>query len=344
MTVELITAPGAHIVQFYEGERFLHRAIAEFFSGGLRNGDPTLMVARRPTYEAVAARLASDHDLAVVDAASRMLFVDVDSALGAFMDGLNPDPVRFEQSFSNLVSEIQRTRGNTTIWIYGEMVDVLQRAGNHAAAVRVEELWNMLFARRDIAVMCGYAIDGFDDDLRATQFRSVCRLHTHIIPAEGFTDAPDDRTRLEWVAFLQQRARALGNALAQVPPPAAEAAGITTSTVYVIDDDVSVRRSLARLLASIDLRVQTFASAEAFLAEVDRTAKGCLIVDVQLVGMSGPDLQSRMASVDWRMPVIAMSGSHDPQIEAEAMRLGATAFLRKPFDAQSLIDALRAAT
>jgi CheY-like chemotaxis protein len=342
MTVAVGAAPGDHIVQFYEGDRFLHREIAAFFAKALRKGEPAVMVTTPDAFHAVSERLAAEFDLPA-DVVRQVKFIDVEAALAGFMDGTTLDPVRLERSFANLIADVRRDGAQGTIWIYGAMAGTLCRRGNHAAAVRLEELWNTLFAGPDVAVLCSYSLDDFDDDVRANQFRAVCRQHTHIVPTEGFTDAPDDRSRFEWVAFLQQRARSLANALAQVPPPAAEAAGITTSTVYVIDDDVSVRRSLARLLASIDLRVQTFASAEAFLAEVDRTAKGCLIVDVQLVGMSGPELQSRMASVDWRMPVIAMSGSYDPQIEAEALRLGATAFLRKPFDAQSLMDALTAA-
>jgi FixJ family two-component response regulator len=110
--------------------------------------------------------------------------------------------------------------------------------------------------------------------------------------------------------------------------------------IYVIDDDASMRRSLARLLSAVDLQVQTFASAEEFLAAVAPDSGGCLIADAQLVGMSGSELQSRMASANWRMPVIAMSGSHDRQIESEAVRLGASAFLSKPFDAQALLDAI----
>jgi FixJ family two-component response regulator len=101
-----------------------------------------------------------------------------------------------------------------------------------------------------------------------------------------------------------------------------------------------VRRSLGRLLRSVELRVETFASAEAFLESIDRSASGCLIVDIQLAGMSGSDLQRQMTSALWSMPVIAMSGSHDQQIETDAIRLGARAFLRKPFDAQVLIDAI----
>src|SRR5262249_5148769 len=160
---------------------------------------------------------------------------DVHAALDGFMDGVTLDSVRLEQNFSSVIAEIRRDGGHGTIWFYGEMAGRLCKAGKHAAAVRLEELLNTLFGGPDYSGLCAYSLDDCDDDLRASQFRAVCRQHTHIIPTEGFTDAPDDRTRFEWVAFLQQRARALATALAQVPPPAAEAAGIATSTVYVID-------------------------------------------------------------------------------------------------------------
>ena len=73
---------------------------------------------------------------------------------------------------------------------------------------------------------------------------------------------------------------------------------------------------------------------------MDETSSGCLILDVQLVGMSGPELQRRMAGTHWRMPVIAITGSNDLQIERNALRLGASAFFRKPFDAHALIHAV----
>lgn len=341
MTVAWSAAPGTHAVQFYEGERFLHGAISRFFANGLEAGEPLVMICRRRTLEGVAERLAAEYGLTPGDVAERIVFVDVDEALRSFMDGITPDPARFERRFADLMASIPRRGTNDTVWIYGEMVDVLCKEGNHAAAVQLEELWNAVSAGDRMSVICGYAIEDFDDDMSATQLRAVCRQHTHVIPAEGFTDAPDDRARFEQVALLQQRARALDRALARERPalPSPQPA-IAAATVYVIDDDSSVRRSLARLLASIDLPVRTFASAEDFLAEVDDSPDGCLIVDVQLVGMSGPDLQSRMASARWTMPIIAMSGSHDPQVEAEALRLGAVSFLRKPFDAEALIDSI----
>ena len=339
MTVASAGAPGSHVVQFYENDRFLHGAIAAFFDSPFRNGQPMIMVARPQTFEAVAGRLASATGRPASEVLSRITFVDVEDALREVMDGDTPDPARFERSFAALIAGVERS-GQGTLRVYGEMVDVLCKAGNHLAAIGLEELWNGLFSGRDISVLCAYALSDFDDDVRANHFRAVCRQHSDVIPAEGFSDAPDDRTRLEWVASLQQRARALAGALAEQASHPVEAGAIRVSTVYVVDDDDSVRRSLARLLASFDLKAYTYPSAEAFLADVDPAADGCLILDLQLVGMSGSDLQSRMNARDWRMPVIAMSGSLDAQTETEVRRLGANSVLRKPFDAQSLIAAL----
>jgi len=341
MTVAWHAARGTHAVQFYEGERFLHRAIVRFFAHGLEHREPLVMIARRRTLDAVVERLASEYGLSLADVMDRITYVEVDAALQSFMDGITPDPARFEHVFDSLLTRLPPYTADQTIWIYGEMVDVLCRAGNHAAAVQLEELWNAVSANFPLSVICGYAMENFDEDVSASQLRAVCRQHTHVIPAEGYTDAPDDRARFEQVALLQQRARALDRALARERPalPTPEPA-LAAAMVYLIDDDPSVRRSLARLLASIDLQVRTFESAEAFLADVNATSSGCLLVDVQLVGMSGPDLQTRMADARWTMPTIAMSGSHDPQVETEALRLGAAAFLRKPFDAQALIGAI----
>jgi CheY-like chemotaxis protein len=339
MTVSSYAVRGFHAVQFYEGERFLHAAIATYLADAVRRGEPVVMIARRRTFEAVAERVGAGHGLEAVDAAGRIMFFDAEVMLQEIMDGVIPDPVRFERALSALIAGIREWCTDGMIWMYGEMVDVLCRAGNHAGAARLEECWNASAAGQRVSVMCGYAIDNFDDDVNAGRFRTICRQHTQVIPTEGFTDAPDDRTKCERVALLQQRTRALEHMLAPESSGLAEVSpGLSTSTVYIVDDDASVRRSLARLLAAVDLTVQTFGSAEAFLAEVDWTSRGCLIVDVQLIGMTGPDLQGWMSRARQQMPVIAMSGSEDVRIEAEALRLGARAFLLKPFDAQALID------
>jgi CheY-like chemotaxis protein len=333
-----------HAVQFYEGETFLQRAVAEQFAGPLRRGEPMVMVSRRVTFERVADRLAAGEGRCATDIASRIVFVDVDVALSAFMNGMAPDPVRYAQGVAYLLGRIRGGREDVRIWIYGETVDVLCQAGQHAAAIRLEELWNAVPVPASVSVVCGYALERFDAPSNATYLRTICRLHSHVWPAESITDAPDDRARAEEIALLQQRSRALDLMLARESPPTiATGLQVANSTIYVVDDDASVRQSLVRLLSTIDLQVRAFESAEAFLEAVDRTAIGCLILDVQLVGMTGPELQTWMAQVNWSMPVIAMSASDDAQIEAKALQLGACAFLRKPFEASTLFGAIAVA-
>ncbi|HKW03551.1 MAG TPA: response regulator [Vicinamibacterales bacterium] len=327
---------GAHAVQFYEAERFMHRAAASFLGPALRAGESAALIVRRRSLEGIAHHLSSSHDISP-EVMGRIVLVDADATLPTLMDGQTLNAGRLSAAFSDLVAQGRRRNDQGTFWIFGEMVDLLCKAGNHPAALRLEEQWNVMSAGQAVATMCGYAIQDFDQDVHATTFQAICRQHTHVFPTETFTEAPDDRTRLAQIAFLEQRARALAHQPAVVSGPGDAAAA---STIYVIDDDASMRRSLARLLSAVDFHVQTFASAEEFLVAVAPDSGGCLIADAQLVGMSGSELQRRMASANWRMPVIAMSGSHDQQIESEAVRLGASAFLSKPFDAQALLDAI----
>lgn len=336
MTMTWRPAPGSHAVQFYERTPFLHRAVAAFLAEAIANGEPTAMIARLSTYDAVLAILTSGRDQLPLDAVNRIAFVDATVVHRRIMDGDALLPERFETLLTSLVAELRPEEGRGTLRIYGEVVDLLCKEGNHNAAVRLEALWNSMLTTLPVATLCGYAIEDFDHDVEARVFHAVCGQHTRIIPTEAFSEAPDESSRLQRVALLEQRARTRTSPPAGRGEPAAPGAG----TIYVIDDDASVRRALARLLGAMDYQVFTYASAEAFLADVDPRSAGCLVLDVQLVGMSGSELQTRMAAADWRMPVIAMSGSHNQEIEAEAVRLGASAFLGKPFDAQDLLDAV----
>lgn len=114
-------------------------------------------------------------------------------------------------------------------------------------------------------------------------------------------------------------------------------------TVFVVDDDPSVRSGLERLLRCLGWAVWTFASAEEFLARHRHTDTGCLIVDVHLGRISGIELQAQLAGRRPHMPVIVTSGSDDGDPEVEALRLGATAFLRKPFEVEALLTAIAGA-
>ncbi len=110
--------------------------------------------------------------------------------------------------------------------------------------------------------------------------------------------------------------------------------------VSVIDDDASVRRSLRRLLRSLDCQVQTFSSAQEFLAEGQLNAHGCAIVDIRMPGMSGLDLQKQLVASGSTLPLVFISALEDNGVQAQAMEAGALAFLQKPFSDPALLEAL----
>lgn len=114
-------------------------------------------------------------------------------------------------------------------------------------------------------------------------------------------------------------------------------------TVYVVDDDVSVREALKNLLQSVGLKVETFDSADKFLAVKPDAAPGCLILDVRLPGLSGLDLQRQLAHANHEIPIVFITGHGDIPMSVRAIKAGAVEFLTKPFRDQDLLDAVRQA-
>jgi FixJ family two-component response regulator len=113
--------------------------------------------------------------------------------------------------------------------------------------------------------------------------------------------------------------------------------------VFVVDDDVSVRESLRGLIRSAGWRVETFASAQEFLARPNEAAPSCLVLDVRLPGLSGLDLQRRLAEAHRGIPVVFITGHGDVPTSVRAMKAGAVEFLTKPFVDQELLDGIRRA-
>ncbi len=112
------------------------------------------------------------------------------------------------------------------------------------------------------------------------------------------------------------------------------------SIVFVVDDDESLSVSLKLLIESIGYDVVTFESAEDFLDSTFGENPCCLILDISLPGMSGLQLQEHLVKLQTRIPVIFITCHDSTRMEGEAMRLGAVAYLRKPFDEQVLLDAI----
>jgi FixJ family two-component response regulator len=114
-------------------------------------------------------------------------------------------------------------------------------------------------------------------------------------------------------------------------------------TVYVVDDDPSVRLAMERLLKSVGLTVKTFASAQEFLDQTTPEWSGCLIVDLRMPGIGGLDLQDQLTARQVRLPVIFLTGYGTVPASVRAMKAGAVDFLEKPVDDQTLLDAVHKA-
>jgi len=115
------------------------------------------------------------------------------------------------------------------------------------------------------------------------------------------------------------------------------------AAVFVVDDDMSVREALGALLRSVGFAVETFASAQAFLARPQSDLPGCLVLDVGLPDLSGLDLQQRMADMKMQIPIVFITGLGDVPTSVRAMKAGAVEFLMKPFGERDLLDAIRQA-
>src|SRR6266571_6153831 len=113
------------------------------------------------------------------------------------------------------------------------------------------------------------------------------------------------------------------------------------STVLVVDDDPAVRASIGRLLRSLDLDAQLFASIADFLKSDPPDGPSCLVLDVRLPGQSGLELQRELAGANRQLPIIFITGHGDIPMSVQAMKGGAIEFLTKPFREQDLLEAIQ---
>jgi FixJ family two-component response regulator len=112
------------------------------------------------------------------------------------------------------------------------------------------------------------------------------------------------------------------------------------SSISVVDDDESLRESLEGLLKSMGYRVNVFSSAEGFLSSQALTKTNCLILDVRMPGMSGPELQQKLRTLGHRTPIVFITAHGDDEVIARVMADGAVDCLLKPFSEDSLMNAI----
>ena len=116
-----------------------------------------------------------------------------------------------------------------------------------------------------------------------------------------------------------------------------------TRVLSLVDDDASVRKATGRLIKSFGFAVEVFASGEEFLCFGSLHITSCLVLDVQMPGMNGLQLQSHLAAAGYRIPIVFITAYADEEIRDQALEAGAVAFLTKPFGEEALLRGIRSA-
>lgn len=188
MNTRLRDAGHFHAVKFYESPESLCRIVATFLSEGLASEQVLLIMATPEHRRGIEAELrvrglAPD----AMQAAGELWMFDASEMLATFMvDGM-PDASLFVSSTTRAIEQATRGRQGCSIRAYGEMVDVLWKAGQDVAAIRLEMLWNKLAATHDFALLCGYAMGSFYKDVG---LQAIHHQHSHVLAEDHLTAIP----------------------------------------------------------------------------------------------------------------------------------------------------------
>jgi hypothetical protein len=172
-----------HAVRFYENEKSLAQIVAQFLSEGFAAGDPGLVVAV-PTQRAAILKelVARSVDVVALQRSDDLLLLDAEETLSSFMKDGKPDAEAFDNNMCAILKRMCGEHPDCTVRIFGQMVDVLWKDGQQAAAISLEMLWNRLANTQAFSLLCGYAMGQFYKD---ANIQDICRQHTHMVSPDG---------------------------------------------------------------------------------------------------------------------------------------------------------------
>jgi hypothetical protein len=233
-----------HIVQLYQDQDFLGRAVCRFAVAALANAESFVLLSTVPHWEAWRPRLEAEGvDVEAAQERGQLTVLDAEEMLSRFMRDGMPDPPTFLGLVTNLVGQAHAAGRYPRVRLWGEMVNVLWEQGNVAASMKVEELYEQYVGKKHgVATVCAFLMDNFDPDIHVDMLPKLGMYHSHLIPVEDYArlgravaDALqeavgaeearvlEDRLLSEYrQAFDMPRAEALLLALRQVRPAVAD--------------------------------------------------------------------------------------------------------------------------
>lgn len=190
--------PEEHVVQLYgNDDRLLILNVGRFLSEGLKRGDGLLVIATAVHRTSLARQLREDRAYPEAVLEGRLVFLDAEATLGRFLVNGAPDPELFRSVVGETLQGVSGRAVHSGVRAYGEMVGLLWKAGNHAAAVSLEELWNELLKQSDVSLFCAYPIDIFGSDFQPEKVDALLCSHTHLLPVDSALEEAVNRAMEE---------------------------------------------------------------------------------------------------------------------------------------------------
>ncbi|HYT19686.1 MAG TPA: MEDS domain-containing protein, partial [Candidatus Polarisedimenticolia bacterium] len=201
-----------HVVQFYTDDSFLLEGLSRFIGSALGAGDAGIVIATKAHRDELNRRLqALGLDITRSAAQGRFVCLDAEETLSKFMVDGWPDETRFSEVIGSVIQRVTSVVNSAQprVAAFGEMVALLWADGKGEAAIRLEQLWNDLARKHSFYLHCAYPMSGFSRSQDGDPIQKICAEHTHVIPAESYTELGTEPDRLRSVALLQQKAQAL---------------------------------------------------------------------------------------------------------------------------------------
>jgi DcmR-like sensory protein len=236
-------APRDHIVQLYQDQEFLNRAVCRFAGAALANGEGIILVPTVTHWNAFRPRLEAEGvDVEAARERGQLTVVDADDFLPRFMRDAMPDSPLFLGLAAGVIDQARAGGRYSKVRWWGEMVNVLWERGDIAASMHLEDLFDQLAHKQDVALFCSFLMDNFNGDVHAHMLPRLGTNHSHLIPVEDYarletavaealreTVGPAEARALEQrlladyrQPFAMPRAQALLLALRQLIPAVAD--------------------------------------------------------------------------------------------------------------------------
>jgi hypothetical protein len=179
--------PRDHIVQLYQDQKFLNRAVCRFAAGAIANGEGVILVPTAAHWEAFRPRLEAE-GVNVQDAQDRgqLTVVDSDELLPRFMKDAMPDAPVFLGLAADVIAKARGEARYPKVRWWGEMVNVLWEQGNVAASMSLEDQFDRLANQHEIAIFCSFVMDNFNSEVHSRLLPRLGQNHSHLIPVEDY--------------------------------------------------------------------------------------------------------------------------------------------------------------